>query len=166
MIVLFIVAVVGAVALLYYWSQTVSASNRAQEQQRLQAEEAEGRAQYVLNETRQLWEQILKVEHLPLSTERHRLAFELNLLLPYLWHNDPNPFYANELKTKVAPLIRDVNDPVINRLWNTGTLESINKIPLTLVGQLHDASYDPDRGLVRQHDAWYPTRELWNDDRA
>ena len=161
MIVLFIVAVVGAIALLYYWSQTVSATKQDFENQSMVAEEAEGRAQYVLNETRQLWDQILQLEQLQLTPARHRLLLELNLLLPYLWQPDPKPFYINEAKTKVEPLINEVNDPVINQLWIKGTLESVNKIPLTIIGQLHEPAYDPDLGVVRQHDLWYPTLELW-----
>lgn len=164
MIVLFIVAVVGAVALLYYWSQTVSSTRANADAQRLQAEEAEGRAQFIINETRQLWEQILLLDHLQMPPERHRLAFELNLLLPYLWQPDPKAFYINELKMKVEPLINDVNDPVITRLWAAGTLESVSKIPLTLVGQLCDPDYDPDHGVVRQHDIWYPSLRLWSDE--
>lgn len=164
MIVLFIVAVVGAVALLYYWSQTVSTTKQDFEDQRKMAEESEGRAQFVVNERRQLWEQILLIDHLNLPPERHQLAFELNLLLPYLWQPSPNPFYINELKVKVKPLITEINDPVINRLWTQGTLESVSKIPLTLIGQLHDPHYDPDRGIVRQHDVWYPSLQLWPDD--
>lgn len=164
MIVLFIVAVVGTIALLYYWSQTVSSTRQDLENQRRLAQEAEGRAQFVLAETRQLWDQILLLEQLHLPPERHRLIYELNLLLPYLWQPDPKPFYINEARTKIDPLARDVDDPVINRLWATGTLESVSKIPLTVIGQLHDPGYDPDRGVVRQHDVWYPTQRLWGDD--
>lgn len=164
MIVLFIVAVVGAIALLYYWSQTVSTTKQEFESQSMLAEEAEGRAQYVLSETRLLWDQLLSLEQLQLPPARHRLLFELNLLLPYLWQPDPKTFYINEARTKIDPLVREVNDPVINQLWAKGTLESVNKIPLTIIGQLQDPSYDPDRGVVRQHDLWYPTLALWGND--
>ncbi len=164
MIVLFIVAVVGSIVLLYYWSQTVSATKQDSKNQRLLAEEAEGRAQFVLNETRRLWEQILLLDQLQLPPTRHRLVLELNLMLPYLWQPDPQAFYFGELKTKVEPLIREIDDPVINKLWAEGTLESVNKIPLAVIGQLHNPDYDPDLGVVRQHDLWYPSLRLWPDD--
>lgn len=163
MIVLFIVAIVGAVALLYFWSQTVSTTKQDSEQQRQQAKESEGRAQYLINENRLLWDQLLLLEQLPLTSDRHRLAFELNLLLPYLWQEQPNPFYINELMIKVKPLVKSVNDPVINRLWSQGTLEAVNKIPMTLIGQLRDEAYDPEHGQVRQHDVWYPSLRLTAD---
>lgn len=163
MIVLFIAAILGAVALLYFWSQTVSSTRHEAHDQRRQATESEGRAQYLANENRALWDQLLLLDQLPLPPDRHRLAFELNLLLPYLWQSDVNPFYINELKIKAEPLIKAINDPVINRLWSTGTLESVSKIPVTLLGQLRDPGYDPEHGLVRQHDLWYPSRQLWSD---
>lgn len=163
MIVLFIVAVAGAVTLLYYWSQTVSATKQDLKGQRQLAGASEGRAQFLVNETRLLWEQLLLEGALPLPPERHQLAFELHLLMPYLWQTDTNPFYINELQLKAGPLVKSINDPVINRLWARGTLESINKIPLTLAGQLSDPHYDPEKGVVRQHDKWYPSQVLWSE---
>ncbi|MFA5521239.1 MAG: hypothetical protein WCY98_06390 [Castellaniella sp.] len=164
MIVLFIVAIVGTVALLYYWSQTVSTTRQDYQDQRELAELSEGRAQFLLDESHLLWEQLLLLETLGLSGDRHRLAFELNLLLPYLWQPQPNPFYAKELRIKAEPLVKAIDDPVISRLWAEGTLESINRIPLTLIGQVRDAGYDPNLGQVRQHDRWYPTWRLWSDE--
>ncbi len=164
MIVLFIVAIVGTVALLYYWSQTVSTSRQDFEDQRQMAEQSEGRAQFLLEESHMLWEQLLLLENLGLTGERHRLAFELNLLLPYLWQPQPNPFYANELRIKGEPLVKAIDDPVINRLWAQATLEAVNRIPLTLIGQVRDPDYDPNLGQVRQHDRWYPTQRLWAQD--
>jgi hypothetical protein len=93
--------------------------------------------------------------------ERHRLAFELHLLMPYLWQAAPNAFYANELKSKGDPLVKAINDPVISELWTEGTLESINKIPVTLIGQINEPGYDPRKGVIRQPDRWYPDRRLW-----
>lgn len=161
MIVLFIVAVVGAVTLLFYWSQTVSATKHDLKSQLQLADASEGRAQFLVNENRLLWERLLLVDGLGLSAQRHRLAFELHLLMPYLWQSTVNPFYVNELQLKAEPLVKAINDPVINHLWARGTLESISKIPLTLIGQLTDPDYDPDKGVVRQHDRWYPDQVFW-----
>lgn len=161
MIVLFIVAVVGGIVLLYYWSEMVSTTRRDLKDQRRLADESEGKAQFLVDENRLLWERILMLEQPALPAERHRLAFELHLLLPYLWQAEPNLFYANELKLKTEPLVTAINDPVINDLWAEGTLESVNKIPLALIGQLVDPGYDPRKGAVRQPDKWYPELHLW-----
>lgn len=161
MVVLFIVAVVGAVALLYYWSGMVSTMREDLKGQRELAEASEGRAQFLVDENRLLWERLLLLELPSMSAERHRLAFELHLLMPYLWQATPNPFYANELKVKAEPLVKAINDPVINDLWSQGTLESINKIPLALIGQINEPGYDPVKGTVRQHDKWYPEWRFW-----
>lgn len=166
MIVLFIVAIGGAVALLYYWSQTVSGTRHEMKQLHTQLRDAEGRTQYLMAGMRSLWDQLLLLEHLDLPADRHRLALEMNLLLPYLWQPEPNSFYINELRLKGEPLVKAINDPVLNRLWQQGTLESVSKIPLTMIGQLHDPDYDPERGIVRQHDAWYPRLSLWGGDPA
>lgn len=163
MIVLFIVAVLGAVVLLFYWSQTVSTTKQDLQKQRQLADSAEGRTQFLIRENRLLWERLLLVENLPMSPERHRLAFELHLLLPYLWQPEVNSFYIDELRLKGEPLVRAIDDPVINALWARGTLESITKIPLTLIGQMTDPAYDPNKGVVRQHDQWYPDRVLWTE---
>lgn len=162
MIVLFIVAVLGAVVLLFYWSQTVSTTKQDLKKQQQLAQSAEGRAQFLIEQQRALWERLLLVEDLPMSPDRHRLAFEMNLLLPYLWQPDVNTFYINELRLKGEPLVLAINDPIINQLWERGTLESIHKIPLTLVGQITDPAYDPNKGVVRQPDQWYPDRVLWS----
>ncbi len=161
MIVLFIVAVLGAVALLFYWSQMVSTTKQDLSAKEKLASRTEGRVQFLIKENSLLWEQLLLIESLAISPERHRLVFELRLLLPYLWQLDINNFYVNELQQKGTPLVRAINDPVINQLWARGTLESINKIPLTIVGQINDPAYDPDKGVVRQPDQWYPDQRLW-----
>ena len=161
MVVLFIVAVVGAVALLYYWSGLVSTARQDMKEQRQKADESEGRTQYLIDENRLLWERILLVDELSMSVERHRLAYEMYLLMPYLWQAAPSPFYASELQLKGGPLVKAINDPVINELWAEGTLESINKIPLTLIGQISEPGYDPRKGVIRQPDRWYPDRRLW-----
>lgn len=163
MIVLFIVAVLGAVVLLFYWSQTVSTTKQDLKSQQQLAGSSEGRAQFLINQNRVLWERLLLIENLPMSPDRHRLAFELHLLLPYLWQPDVNSFYINELRLKGEPLVQAINDPVINQLWAQGTLEAINKIPLTLVGQITDPAYDPNKGVIRQPDQWYPDRALWSE---
>lgn len=163
MIVLFIIAILGAIVLLYFWSQTVSSTRHDARQKQQQAYEAEGRAQYLLEEQRKLWEQLLLLDQLKLPPARHKLAFELNLLLPYLWQPEPNPFYMNELRIKVEPLVREVNDAVINRLWSSAELAAVSLIPVTLIGQLRDPDYDPMHGVVRQHDRWYPALRLWED---
>ncbi len=161
MIVLFIVAVLGGVILLYYWSQTMSTTKQDLGAQQQLTAEAEGRAQYLVKENALLWERLLLVESLPVSPERHRLASEMHLLLPYLWQPDVNRFYAGELQRKGAPLVQAIDDPVINQLWARGTLESVSKIPLAIIGQITDPAYDPDKGVVRQHDQWYPDLALW-----
>ncbi|HUH60371.1 MAG TPA: hypothetical protein VL001_09860 [Candidimonas sp.] len=161
MIVLFIAAVLGAVVLLYYWSQMLSAARQELETQRQAAQEAEGRAQFLVSENRLLWERILLLDLPAMASERHQLAFELHLLMPYLWQSPPHPFYVNELKLKAEPLVKAINDPVVNDLWRQGTLESINKIPLALIGQASQPGYDPRVGVVRSPDNWYPDQPLW-----
>jgi hypothetical protein len=161
MIILFIAAVLGAVVLLYYWSQMVSGTKQELESQRQAAQEAEGRAQFLVSENRLLWERILLLDLSTMTSERHRLAFELHLLMPYLWQSPPHPFYVNELKLKAEPLVKAINDPVINDLWREGTLESISKIPLALIGQVSQAGYDPRFGVVRSPENWYPDQPLW-----
>jgi len=161
MVVLFIVAVAGAIALLYYWSQTVSAARRDLDDQRRLAAESEGRTQYLVDETRMLWGRLLALEPPLLAGDRHRLALELHLILPYLWQTPPNPFYVNELKLKAEPLVRAIDDPVVSGLWARATLESISKIPTALVGQIAEPDYDPEKGVVRQPDKWYPDSRLW-----
>lgn len=161
MIVLFIVAVLGAVVLLFYWSQTVSTTKQDLKGQQQLADSAEGRAQFLIEQNRALWERLLLVDNLPMSPDRKRLAFEMHLLLPYLWQPEVNTFYINELRLKGEPLVTAINDPVILQLWAHGTLETISKIPLTLTGQMSDPDYDPNKGVVRQPNQWYPDRVLW-----
>lgn len=161
MIVLFIAAVVGAAVLLFYWSHTLAGVRQELESQRQAAQEAEGRAQFLVRENRLLWERFLLLDLPAMTSERHQLAFELHLLMPYLWQSPPHPFYVNELKLKAEPLVKGINDLVINDLWHEGTLESISKIQLALIGQVSQPGYDPRVGVVRSPENWYPDQPLW-----